>query len=229
MNQILVSVAVHFPIKMTNLISLNDFPGELLLVIFKFLPIRDRIRFRRVSVRWSKIILTNISELRLIFFNQISVQERNSKWDQIDSFFTIKFPHDYVDLKKGGIVTCLINLAGKSLRKFVLEKQLSVHTNKLMIRWHHFRLSCWACTGLSQIFASIATCIQSWRNQRKRFVCGGNSAKNYFPTVLECIANGGRRIERSFVSRGHNFELIHSTKLSFKIIRFHGNSRSTGC
>ena len=58
--------AQQFPPLSSNFRLLDGFPDELLLFIFQFLPFGNRIRLRRVSIRWSNI-LSDIAELSIRF------------------------------------------------------------------------------------------------------------------------------------------------------------------
>ena len=116
---------------MTSLFPLNELSDKLLFFIFKFLPIRDRIRLRRVSTRWSKLILLGIMELRFNFDDPYCSDScSNAEWSQIDSSLTIELPAlpgvrekrlKRDSEKETKMIISLIKLTGKRLRKLVVE------------------------------------------------------------------------------------------------------------
>ena len=126
---------------MTNFFPLNELPVELLSLIFKFLPVLERIRFCRVSTQWSELILSGVTGIRFHFgdpfcpYGRLQMKKYPS-WTQISRLLTVE-RLDYDDARgrpygeerkiekerekerKITIVQHLVRKLGTNLRKFV--------------------------------------------------------------------------------------------------------------
>lgn len=76
----------------------NSLPDELLLTIFRYVPIQDRVALRLVCRRWSSLSLTGIQELefRSLLFDGKKDKNTNLNWTKIDPFLVVdlnEFPY----------------------------------------------------------------------------------------------------------------------------------------
>lgn len=116
-----------------NRTCFNDLPDELLVLIFKCLPIQDRFRFRRVSNRWYRLCLIGIQELeyRNLFGGK---KEKNStlNWIQIDPLLVVNVDQDrkpkynFSDPNRDRLILYLLKKFNKSLKRVDLKRRIYV-------------------------------------------------------------------------------------------------------
>ena len=103
----------------------NKFPDELLLFIFQFLSIHDRICLRRVSIRWSNV-LSEIPKLEISFISNLYCKQVYEEWCKKDKLYFIEVSRIWSNLPNKQIE--ILNFLIKTfcnLRKFVLDCGLS--------------------------------------------------------------------------------------------------------
>lgn len=110
--------------EMGSQVQLNDFPNEILINIFKYVPISDRIEMRHVCRRWMELCLLDIKQ---IVFGKCPKFE-NETFDGLP-FWTMPDPLNEYELYfendnfEDYDAIYLIQAAGHSLKQIFLDEQ----------------------------------------------------------------------------------------------------------